>query len=98
MSKRDHLFQIVVRCSNHAQVPRERILGRDTEGAAIDAAVRELRRTRNTTRNGQDFDTWDLYDFDNGRARRRLLRSGHAFGPNPSVPRDSNDHGAQATH
>jgi hypothetical protein len=83
MSRGEHLYQIIVRCANHAQVPRERILSRDSEATGVDAAIRELRRTRNTAEHGSDFDTWDLYDYDQGRAKRRLLRSGNVYGPKP---------------
>jgi hypothetical protein len=85
MSRRDHLFQIIVRCSGHQQVPRERILARDTTAAAVDAAVRELRRTRNTARNGRDFDRWDLYDIDRGRAHRALIGGGNEYGQDHPV-------------
>ena len=87
MSRREHLFQIIVRCSNHAQLPRERVLARDTIAAAIDAATRELRRTRNTARTGSDFDRWDLYDFDNGRAKRTRIGGGNVNGPDNAAVR-----------
>ncbi|HEU5217654.1 MAG TPA: hypothetical protein VFU23_03295 [Gemmatimonadales bacterium] len=86
MSRRDHLWQIIVRCNNHAQLPRERIIGRDTQAAAIDAATRELRRTRNTARDGLDYDRWDLYDFDRGRRYRKLIATGGIYGQDTPVP------------
>ena len=90
MSQRDHLFQIIVRCSNHAQIGHERILGRDTVAAAVDAAQRELRRQRNTARGGHNFDTWDLYDMDRGRRNRTLIATGGIDGQVKAVPsRDS---------
>jgi hypothetical protein len=96
MSRGEHLFQIIVRCSGHQQVPRERILSRDTVAAGVDAAIRELRRTRNTTRNGSDFDRWDLYDYDRGRRNRRLLGSGNVYGADTHLPGASGDHANQA--
>lgn len=93
MSKAAHLFQIIVRCANHAQTPRVRVLGRDTRAAAIDAAIRELRRIRNTARQGTDYDTWDLYDIDRGLVHRSLVGSGNARGEHTPVPSQDNDHG-----
>lgn len=91
MARGEHLYQIIVRCANHAQVPRVRVLSRDSERAGVDAAIRELRRVRNTARNGSDFDTWDLYSYDQGNAKRRLLRSGNVNGSKPTVPTGGND-------
>jgi hypothetical protein len=93
MSRREHLFQIIVRCSDHVQVPRERILSRDTVEAAQDAARRELRRVRNTAHRGNDFDTWSLYDFDHGRRNRRLIAEETINGPSTPVPSPRDDRG-----
>lgn len=86
MSAREHVFQIIVRCSKHEQIPRERRLRRDTRAAAVDAAIRELRRTRNTARNGKDFDRWDLYDIDVGLLHRKLIAGGNVYGQDTPVP------------
>jgi hypothetical protein len=91
VSRGEHLYQIIVRCSNHAQVPRARVLSRDSERAGVDAAIRELRRVRNTARDGSDFDTWDLYSYDQGNAKRRLLRSGNVNGWSTPVQNDRRD-------
>lgn len=88
MSKRENLYQIVVRCSGHQQIPRIRVLSRDTLAAGIDAAIRELRRTRNTVRTGKDFDRWDLYDYSRGNRFRKLLAEGNVYGPDTPLPRN----------
>jgi hypothetical protein len=90
VSRGEHLYQIIVRCSNHEQIPRSRVLSRDTDAAAVDAAIRELRRTRNTARTGTDFDTWDVYNYDQGRANRRLVGSGNVHGESARLQRDRN--------
>jgi hypothetical protein len=80
MPRRDDLYQIVVRCENHAYLPRVRIVARESDAAGIDSAVRELRRIRRTVPDGKNFDRWDLYDYSRGNRNRTLVAEGNLAG------------------
>jgi hypothetical protein len=71
-------FQLIMRCSNHERLPRERVLFRPTEASAIEGVRRWLRLYRRTDPAHRCYDQWAVYDLTFGRVRRRLVKEGTA--------------------
>lgn len=81
----DTPYQMILRCSGHEDLPRERMTFRPNDEAAKDSAARWLRLYRNTDTAHRCYDRWDVYDVTHGRRNRRLVAQGGIDGQRQSV-------------
>lgn len=78
-------YQMIIRCSGHQDLPRERVQFRSTATEAIEGAKRWLRLYRNTDEKRKAYDRWAVYDLTFGRANRRLVDEGGIDGHTATV-------------
>ena len=69
----DHRYVITLTSSQHMALPKPRVLYRETDHAAIDAAERELRFHRHTLGDQATYDGWRLRRFDPGTSGGHLV-------------------------